>query len=129
MLLSFNVNAGQSVNFNDFAPKNELFEHKNNKEIQKFLNTKLGKWVIKKIIKKIKKKQLKSDIKNRSSKNSEIFNHTMKILIFSAVLFLVGIGLLIGGYTTVGIILGALGLLIGVGVLLLILSIGRAFSR
>ncbi len=61
VLFSFNANAGKNTNFNDFAPKNEIFDHKNSKKlktVQKFLDTKIGKWVLKKTIKRLQKKAL-----------------------------------------------------------------------
>ena len=125
LLFSFNTNASKNFISNDFEQKNS----KKIKTFQKVLNTKIGKWVIKKAIKKIQKNQFKNDIKNKNNKKTKVLNHTMKILIFGTLLFLVGLGLLIGGYTALGIILGVLGLIIVIGLITLILLIGRAFSR
>ena len=125
LLFSFNINASKNFISNDFDQKNS----KKFKTFQKIFNTKIGKWFVKKAIKKIQKNQLKNDIKNKNSKKIKVLNHTMKIFIFGTLLFLVGLGLLIGGYTALGIILGVLGLIIVIGLITLILLIGRAFSR
>ncbi len=63
MLFSLNANAGTfaGANTKDSTPKSEISDVrklKKIKTIQKFLNTKIGKWVLKKAIKKPQKKAL-----------------------------------------------------------------------
>ena len=132
MLFSLNANAGtfSGANVNDFIPKNEISDNKNSKKIktiQKFLNTKIGKWIVKKAIKNLQKNQLKNDIKNRKN----IRNNTRGIVILSlgGSLLIGGIVLIFAGYTLLGIILGVLGLAIVVTFIYLIWLIGNAFSQ
>ncbi len=63
MLFIFNANAGtfSSANTDSFTPKNEISDVRKSKKIktiQKLLNTKIGKWALKKAIKKLQKKAL-----------------------------------------------------------------------
>ncbi len=135
MLFSLNANAGtfSGANVNDFILKNEISDNKNQRKIktvQKFLSTKIGKWVIKKTIKKFQKNQIKNDIKNDiKSKKTTKNRRGVAILSLGAALLMGGIVLLFTGYTLLGIILGVLGLAIIIIFVYLILLIGNAFSQ
>ena len=87
LLFSFNANASKNVISNDFEVKSKVFDQKNNrkiKTIQKILNTKIGKWVLKKAIKKLQKKAL-------NPKNSKIDPPSAL-----AILLIIGLILLLG---------------------------------
>ena len=116
LLFSFNANASKNVISNDFEVKNKVFDEKNSKKIktiQKIFNTKIGKWFVKKAIKKLKNNS-KNDIKNNikdDKKTIGIFNNPVVIIVIGLVLVAVGIGLIIGNYVAIGIILALLGLI------------------
>ena len=116
LLFSFNINASKNVYFNDFEVKSKVFDEKNSKKIktiQKIFNTKIGKWFVKKAIKKLKNNS-KNDIKNNikdAKKPIGIFNNPVVIIVIGLVLVAVGIGLIIGNYVAIGIILALLGLI------------------
>ena len=109
MLLSSNVFAG--ANADNPTPKNEISDVRKSKKIktiQKFLNTKVGKWAVKKAIKKLQKKALNPQ-KNKNKK--ELSTIAILITIFSLIL-LGGIVLIFSGYITLGVILSIIGLLL-----------------
>ena len=116
LLFSFNINASKNIISNDFEVKSKVFDEKNSKKIktiQKIFNTKIGKWFVKKAIKKLKNNS-KNDIKNNikdAKKPIGIFNNPVVIIVIGLVLVAVGIGLIIGNYVAIGIILALLGLI------------------
>ena len=116
LLFSFNINASKNIISNDFEVKSKVFDEKNSKKIktiQKIFNTKIGKWFVKKAIKKLKNNS-KNDIKNNikdAKKTIGIFNNPVVIIVIGLVLVAVGIGLIIGNYVAIGIILALLGLI------------------
>ncbi len=127
ILMPFNANAG--INSDVFILKNEISDKKNQKKIktiQKLFSTKIGKWVIKKAIRKLQKNQLKNDLQTKKATKNR---RTIIILSLGALLLLGGIGLIIAGYTLLGIILGVLGLAILITFLYLIWLISNAFSQ
>jgi Flp pilus assembly protein TadB len=109
MLLSFNANAG--VNSDNFTPKTEISDVRKSKKaktIQRFLNTKIGKWVIKKTLKNLQKQALNPQ-KNKNKRNPS--TGAILITIFALIL-LGGIVLLFLGYIVLGVILTVIGLLL-----------------
>ncbi len=106
MLLSSNVFAG--ANTDNFTPKNEISDVRKSKKIktiQKLLNTKVGKWIVKKAIKKLQKKAL-------NPKKSKIDPPSaLAILLICLLILLLGILLL----KILGSILLIIGLILLIG--------------
>ncbi len=117
MLFSLNANAGtfSSIKTDNLKPKNEISDVRKSKKIktfQKFLNTKIGKWALKKAIKKLQKKALNPQ-KSKIDPPSALVILLILLLILllgilllkvlGSILLIIGIILLIGYFVFLSI--------------------------